>query len=110
METFYFRDTNYYICDLELCEKSERTFDMSLYDLANNKELLDLLKLYYIIGNYGQEYNYKSRAEWFCGYLASFYETNKSRYNKMLTNPRVRLLIQDSNLLKEVKKIFNEYK
>ena len=76
---FYFIQVGKYnICDLEFCSKSEKTFDISLFDLANNEKLLNLLHLYYMQGNYGVKYTYESRAKWFCGYLSAF-KTDKDR-------------------------------
>lgn len=103
---FYFiAKGKFAICDLEYCSKSERTFDMPFYALANNEKLLDKLHLYYVQGNYRVRYTYDSRAKWFCGYLAAFYPDDKGRYEKSLTNPTIRLLIEDDVLLAEVKNI-----
>lgn len=93
----------FFICDLEICAKSDRTFDMPFYDLANNEKLLNELHLYYMLGNYGVRYTYDSRAKWFCGYLAAFYPDDKGQYEKTLANPTIRLLIVDKMLLAEVK-------
>lgn len=95
----------FHICDTENCSKSERTFDLKLFDIANNEKLLSLLNLYYMQGNYGNKYTYQSRGEWFCGYLASFSsgELSKLQYQKSKTNPLVRLLIEDEPLLSSVR-------
>ena len=88
---FYFiKGGKYAIADLGYCKSSEITIDMKLYDIANNSDLLDLLNLYYIQGNYGKLFTYESRAEWFCGYLSSFKrgEEEYQTYKKALTNPR----------------------
>lgn len=104
---FYFSQINkYLICDVESCSKSERTFDMPFFALANNEKLLNKLALYFIQGNYGVRYTYESRAKWFCGYLSSLsLDDDNKKYNKLITNPTVRLLIEDETLLKEVKDI-----
>jgi hypothetical protein len=104
---FYFiSEQKYLICDPEFCAKSERTFDMSFFDLANNEVLLNKLLLYYIEGNYGVKYTYKSRAEWFAGYISAFNPDNKGEmYEKLLTNPTIRLMVEDEKLLGQVKKI-----
>ena len=96
---FYFiKEGKYLICDLENCEKSKRTFDISIFDLANNEKLLNMLQLYYLEGNY--ETTYESRAKWFCGYLSSFNTREKSKqYQKLITNPTVRILISDDSML-----------
>lgn len=105
---FISRD-KYIIADVECCAKSERSFDMPFYDLANNAKLLNQLRLYYMQGNFGVRYTYESRAEWFCGYLAAFsMEDNErydSHYNKLLTNPTIRLLITDDELLERIKNL-----
>ena len=103
-ELFYFISKgNFSICDLECCHKSDRTFDMPFYALANNENLLNKLKLYYMQGNYGASYTYDSRAKWFCGYLSAFCQNDNGQYNKSLANPTIRLLIEDDVLLDEVK-------
>jgi hypothetical protein len=103
---FYFISKGkFLICDLEFCSQTERTFHMSLFDLANNEKLLDKLGLYYMQGNYGVKYNYVSRAKWFCGYLAAFNNKEDERHAKMITNPPIRLMIEDDALLAEVKNI-----
>lgn len=99
----------YSICDLECCAKSERTFDMSFYDLANNEKLLSQLNLYYMGGGFGVSYTYESRAKWFCAYLAAFSmedgERHDSHYKKLLTNPTIRLLITNEELLERIKNL-----
>jgi hypothetical protein len=100
---FYFiSKQKYLICDPEFCAKSKRTFDMSFFDLANNEVLLNKLLLYYIEGNYGVKYTYKSRAEWFSGYINAFGKT-EGMHEKMLTNPTIRLLVEDEKLFEQVK-------
>lgn len=107
MNHFYFiSQNNYLICDLENCNESLNTFDIKLFDLANNEKLLDLLGLYYMQGNYGARYTYESRAKWFCGYLSAFSIPNdKEQYEKSITNPMVRLLINETELLLKVKAV-----
>lgn len=105
---FYFIMSNeYFICDLDMCQKSERSFDMSLFELANNQKLLDKLALYYMAGNYGVRYTFESRAEWFCGYLATFSNNFNDQYQKSLTNPIIRLFIENDTLLQEIKTILS---
>lgn len=104
---FYFTSKDeYFICDLDMCQKSDRTFDMSLFELANNRKLLDKLSLIYMIGNYGVRYTFQSRAEWFCGYLDAF-SSSQEQYEKSLTNPTIRLLIENDTLLQEIKTILS---
>ncbi len=102
----YFVSQGYFcISDLDFCGNSERTIDINLYDIANNSDLLNLLHLFYMQGNYGATYTYTSRAEWFCGYLVAFKRGDQAKtfYNKALTNPIVRLLVEDENLFEKVK-------
>jgi hypothetical protein len=104
---FYFiSESIFLICDPEFCKKNVRSFDMSFNDLANNEKLLNLLGLYYIQGNYGVTYTYDSRAHWFSGYISAFSSPNENdMYEKLQTNPTVRLLIMDEKLFEEVKKV-----
>ena len=46
---FYFdSDERFLLCDTENCVKSDRTYDILVFDLANNEKLLDKLHLYYM--------------------------------------------------------------
>lgn len=102
---FYFiSDGRYLISDLDFCSKSDRTFDIQFFDLANNAKLLNELCLYYIQGNYGVTYTHESRGKWFAGYISAFGDENKRRnkYKKCIKNPMVRLLITDEELFKKV--------
>lgn len=105
----YYQDAKRFcIGDPDFCEKSERTFDLTFYNLANNKELLNALQLYYMYGNYGVTYTFESRAEWFCGYISAFRDNNQDAINKkLLTNPIVRLLIMDKLLIEKTKNILS---
>ena len=96
---YYISVNNFLICDVELCSESERTFDMPFFDLANNEALLNKLGLYYIQGNFGATFTYESRAKWFCGYLSAFSTNKDELYQKLITNPTVRLLITNDELL-----------
>ena len=76
---FYFIERGKYcIGDIGYITESDKTIEISLFDIANNEKLLNLLKLVYICGN---NYTYESRSEWFCGYLSSF---NNSKYGELL--------------------------
>lgn len=105
---FYFISKNeYIIADVELLGKSYRTFDISLFDLANNSKLLNVLCLYYMNGNYGVTYTYESRAKWFAGYLAAFnnQDTREEQREKSNNNPMIRLLVENSDMFEKIKKI-----
>ncbi len=106
----YYFNTNGKFCisDLGCCAESERTIDVKLFDIANNEELLSILNLYYLQGNFGKTYTYQTRVEWFCGYLSAFKngEREKYQYEKSLTNPTVRILIEDKSMMDVVLKCF----
>lgn len=105
---FYFvSPDSFNISDPEYCSCSDRTIDMKLHDVANNENLLRLLHLWYMEGNYGVSYTYESRAKWFCGYLSAFKEGAKGElmYEKAITNPTVRLLILDEDLFEKIKQL-----
>jgi hypothetical protein len=107
---YYYNVTGKYcICDLEFCSKSERTFDVHLFDIANNERLLNIFHLHYMHGTFGVSYNYTSRAKWFCGYLSSFKRgiDGTLQYKKSLTNPIVRILIEDTSILGNVLNCFD---
>lgn len=105
---YHIYSNRYVIADLSLCAKSERTFDIALFDLANNENLLNALYLIYMSGRLGVTYTYQSRAEFFCRYLCEFNESSKeAKLEKALLNPTVRLLIQNDELLTKVKQILN---
>lgn len=99
---FYFiKGREYLICDSEFCAKSDRTFDMSFLDLANNEALLGKLNLFYMKGMTNNH-----TMEHFANYLSAFYQdSNDDRREKMLTNPTIRLLVEDEKLLEQVKTI-----
>jgi hypothetical protein len=106
---YFISHGRYCISDLGYCAKSERTIDVNLFDIANNEKLLNIFHLHYMQGNFGVSYNYQSRAEWFCGYLASFKqdeEKSKLQYQKSITNPVVRILIQDESIVDAVLNCF----
>lgn len=103
---FYFVSSGKYtLCDVDACAKSERTIDINFFDLANNEALLRKLSLYYIQGNYGVTYTYKSRGEWFAGYIGSFTIDKGERIDKLKGNPIIRIIVEDKELLSDIKKI-----
>lgn len=102
---YYISPLKFFISDLTLCDPSERSIDIPLFDLANNEKLLSILNLYYIVGTYGTRYTYESRAKWFCGYLSSFCREDDGQYEKSITNPMVRVLFEDANMLTMAKEI-----
>lgn len=100
--TFFYliMKNEYIICDFEYCEKGERTIDIEFNKLADNKELLDKLKL---VSMFVKK---PDGIRWFASYLSAFdSEEHTLIYDKLLTNPTVRILIQDEKLFEEIKKI-----
>lgn len=106
---FYFISKGQYtICDVDFCSPSERTFDISFFDLANNEKLVNKLKLIYIHGIFLNIVTYESRAKFFSGYLSAFSndrEKEKAKYEKLITNPMVRVLVEDEELFNQIGKI-----
>ena len=104
---FYYICDDYLICSPEACEKSERTFDFQYNDFANCRFLvLNALKLYWIgDGGFGNEWTHEKRAEWFAGYLSSFTSRGfkVDNFKNLKTNPKIRILIQNEELLKKIK-------
>jgi hypothetical protein len=100
---FYFISDTYCICDTTMCSASDRTFDISLFDLANNERLLNVLNLVYLKSSYLIPYTHESRAKWFYCYLSAFSHGNneQEKCDKMQTNPLVRILITDFELLQK---------
>jgi len=106
MLKFYYIDNKYCITNTEL-ELSERTIDIKFHDLANNKRLLNELKLVYLDNNYGATHDDNYRRKWFCNYLETFLHGSKppADFRELLDNPTVRILIVDEDLLKDIKLI-----
>jgi hypothetical protein len=104
---FYFiKGREYLICDSEFCAKSDRTFDMSFLDLANNEALLGKLKLFYMNGTPFDQPTKEHRMKAFASYISAFNPDNEGvKYEKLLTNPTIRLLVEDDKLLEQVKTI-----
>lgn len=87
------------ICDLDACEKSERTIDILLDEIAaNTNNILDKLNLYSIyVGT-------EKQVSRFVTYLNAFINNEKGK-ERLLNNPTLRILLLDRNLLKEVKNV-----
>jgi len=105
---FFFVCKEFLIAEFHACAESERSFDISLYDLANYKQLLDLLGLHYIQGGPGSDPKYwtkERRGDWFAGYLSQFCQNLKKEgfFQYCKTNPTVRILITDEEMLKKIK-------
>lgn len=100
---YFYVKGRYCIYSLEF-PKSERTIDISFFDLANNEKLLNLLSLHYSTSKnkVNDHHTYETRAEAFCSYLSN---NRTDLKQKILKNPTVRILIEDKELLDKIKKI-----
>lgn len=87
---------------IKFCSSSKRTITIKFNDLAVNRPLLDLICLPYL--------HLKSDTEeiaWFGGYLSSFSTEHHEQYRKyFLSNPELRILIMDKQLLNDIKEKF----
>jgi hypothetical protein len=95
---YYIKENDFAICDLEKYQKGEDTFDMNLFDIFYNTKLLKLL---------GFSWLSDKNPIYFCSFLASFTKSNSSvlMYEKMITNPIIRLYILNETKLKEIKEL-----
>ena len=103
MNIFYhISKDKYLISDLELCKASPSSFDVKLWEIANNEELCNYLGFIYLLD---WHYTYKTKGKCFCHYLAAFYDDkfHDAIIAKGLTNPTVRLLCVNETLLEKVK-------
>ena len=89
----------YSVWDLNGIEKSERTIDINFNLIATNEKLLDLLKLESLYCNRTNAVNF------FCCYLSEFGKDNNEKYSKLITNPILRILVVNEELLNEIKKV-----
>lgn len=101
---------NYVILDTGGCNRSKRTIDIHVFDLANNKEILKELDLVYfdkLFSNDFHKYTFDQTADLFCVYLANFERGPEfnSRLDFLLTNPKIRILIENKQLLTKIKNI-----
>lgn len=99
---YFIQPNKFAISDTGAFASSHRTFDVAFNDLANNELLLNLLSLYYIQGNHATKYTYDTRALFFAGYLSAFEKNQQienQKYQKLICNPTVRLLVLDDNIL-----------
>jgi len=90
---FYIITDKYSIQDISNCKESDRTIDLSVSKLYENKELLCLLHLI----------NFKS-FDGFCNYISAFgSKKEEDRFLKLKSDIEVRILITDAMLLEKVK-------
>ncbi len=112
---YLIRDSKYVMCDIDLCAQSERSIEIKLFDIGSSKELSELLFLPCFIDPYpyGAKHSYDDYGRMIAGYINSIkVDWNYSKYEKMLTNPTVRIIFIDTFLLEKVKELLNrkEYK
>lgn len=88
----------------DFCGESDRTFDISVEELATNKELLETLHLISLYAD-GKKGGIEHAIEFFKFYIASFYNDEGVK-DKLDTNPTLRILVQDKVKLEKVRKIF----
>jgi hypothetical protein len=82
---------DYLICDINMCAKSYRTFDIKFFDLVINKKLQKIL------------FNFVFRnAVTFADYLG-----NEEKQEKLLTNPTLRILAENEELYIDLLEIFD---
>ncbi len=93
---FYHFSEKYDIVDIEYCNKSDCTLDINIFDLANNRFLLNKLNLIYVSNNFFSHYTDDDRFNFFCSYLTDFFSTNiEGMRDKLKTNSKVRILFKD---------------
>lgn len=98
------------MCDIDLCAQSERSIEIRLFDIGSSKELSELLFLPCFIDPYpyGARHSYDDYGRMIAGYINSIkVDWNYSKYEKMLTNPTVRIVFMDTFLLEKVKELIN---
>lgn len=99
---FFTKEASFFICGHAAIGQTENGFLLPFFDLANNKELLALLKLYYMDGSFDKEYDYNTRGAWFAFYLGSFKIEKSGEISDYLrTNPKVWLCFIDKELLEK---------
>lgn len=92
----YFYTVNqgsYLICDIAYCAKSDRTFDIYLFDLLKNEKLQTVL--------FGLSTDKKNTLIDFLSRL------DEEKTKKLKTNPELRILVQDEDLFLDVLEIFD---
>lgn len=107
---YLIRDSKYVMCDIDLCAQSERSIEIRLFDIGSSKELSELLFLPCFIDPYpyGARHSYDDYGRMIAGYINSIkVDWNYSKYEKMLTNPTVRIVFMDTFLLEKVKELIN---
>ena len=98
---YFKKGREYFISDIEFAAKTERTFDINVNDLATNEKLLHTLNLLALYADT------ESAVTNFIGYLSAL--SNKEGVEeKLLTNPKIRICIEDVETLQKVKEILNK--
>lgn len=89
----------YVICDTGGCASSDESFDINFFDLAHNEKVINLLNLLpFGVGR-------PDGSRWFASYLSAFSNNDDNQYEKLITNPVIRVLVCDEKLRSEMKLI-----
>lgn len=83
----YYKSDNFIILGVDCCDKSERTKDINVFDLANDEKILNSLKLHYL----STEMSHEARGIKFAFYLGSFTKGNEME-KILVKNPVLRIL------------------
>jgi hypothetical protein len=96
---FYIRPNKYILGGCDSISSGENVFEMPFFSLANNYDLLLILNLVQL----GK--NHKERGEFFASYISQMNMTAKGRGEYLKTNPTVKLLIIDKQIIEKLKHI-----
>lgn len=106
---YYVSQNNFTISDLAYCTKSKNSFDIDFFDFALSEELLGAFKFLSIHLNRNR--TKKESINMFAGYLTSFTNDPEDlKFKKLLTNPKLRILIQDEELKIKLSSFFEKEK
>ena len=98
-EFFYIRANQFILGGRDSISNGKNVFEMSFFDLANNYNLLLILNLVQL----GK--NHKERGEFFASYISQMNMTAKGRCEYLKTNPTIKLLIIDKQIIEKLKHI-----
>jgi hypothetical protein len=92
---------SFLICDLDMCAKSYRTFDIKFFDLVKNKKLLNSLDIYI----HDDIKDFTFIANLVIDQILRVYSPEKKR--KLLTNPTIRILAEKEEIYLDLLEIFD---
>jgi hypothetical protein len=98
-EFFYIRPNKYILGGCDSISSGENVFEMSFFDLANNYNLLLILNLVQL----GK--TYEERGKFFASYISQMNMSVVGRGEYLKTNPTVKLLIIDKQIIEKLKHI-----